>query len=82
MLYELDRAALNSIPVATIDRGTLPGNAVLKAHPLPECSRLADKVDPRRVRALVVAALEQGAEQGHTLLPRALLSTFIGHHAT
>ena len=78
MLYELDRAALDSIPVATIDRGMLPGNVVLKAHPLPECSRLADKVDPRRVRALVVAALEQGAEQGHTLLPRALLSTFIG----
>ena len=77
LLYELDRASPDSIPVMTIDRGMLPGNAVLKAHPLPETSRLTDKVDPRRVRALVVAALEQGAEQGHTLLPRVLLSTYI-----
>ena len=77
LLYELDRASPDSIPVMTIDRGMLPGNAVLKAHPLPETSRLTDKVDPRRVRALVVAALEQGVEQGHTLLPRALLSTYI-----
>ena len=77
LLYELDRASPDSIPVMTIDRGMLPGNAVLREHPLPETSRLTDKVDPRRVRALVVAALELGAEQGHTLLPRALLSTYI-----
>ena len=78
LLYEFDRATLDSIPVATIDRGMLPGSAVLKAHPLPERSRLTDKVDVRRVRALVVAALEKGAEQGHTLLPRAMLSAYIG----
>ena len=42
LLYELDRAAPDSIPVTTIDRGMLPGNAVLKAHPLPECSRLGN----------------------------------------
>ena len=78
LLYELDRASIDPISVTTIDRGMLPGSAVLKAHPLPERSRLKDKVDPRRLRALMVAALEQGAEQGHTLLPRAMLSTFIG----
>ena len=77
LLYELDRTSPDSIPVMTIDRGMLPGSAVLKAHPLPETSRLTDKVDPRRVRALVVAALEQGAEMGHTLLPRAFLSAYI-----
>jgi len=77
LLYELDRSSSDSIPVMTIDRGMLPGNAVLKAHPLPETSRLTDKVDPRRVRALVVSALELGAEQGHTLMPRAELSTCI-----
>ncbi|MDE0002598.1 MAG: AAA family ATPase [Rhodospirillaceae bacterium] len=79
LLYELDRTSLDAIQVTTIDRGMLPGSAVLKEHPLPDRSRLSDKVDPRRARALVVAALEQGAEQGHTLLPRALLSTFIGN---
>lgn len=77
LLYELDRGVPDPIPVMTIDRGMLPGNVVLNAHPLPEGSRLTDKVDPRRVRALAVAALEQGAEQGHTLLPRASLSTYI-----
>ena len=77
LLYELDRSSVDAIPVATIDRGMLPGSAVLKEHPLPERSRLADKVDPRRARALVIAALEHGAEQGHTLLPRASLSTLI-----
>ena len=78
LLFELDRASPDAVAVTTIDRGMLPGSAVLKAHPLPERSRLTDKVDPRRVRALVVAALELGAEQGHTLLPRPLLSTLIG----
>ena len=77
LLYELDRESPDSVSVMTIDRGMLPGNAVLKVHPLPERSRLTDKVDPRRVRALVVAGLEQGAELGHTLLPRALLSKYI-----
>ncbi len=77
LLYELDRASVDAIPVTIIDRGMLPGTAVLKEHPLPDRSRLTDKVDPRRARALVVAALEQGAERGHTLLPRPLLSTFI-----
>ena len=79
LVYELDRASVDAISITTIDRGMLPGSAVLKEHPLPDRSRLTDKVDPRRVRALVVAALEQGAEQGHTLLPRATLSTFIGN---
>ena len=77
LLYELDRASVDAISVTTIDRGMLPGSAVLKEHPLSDRTRLTDKVDPRRARALVVAALEQGAEQGHTLLPRGLLSTFI-----
>ena len=61
----------------TIDRGILPGRAVLNAHPLPDRSRLTDKIDHRRVRALMVTALEQGAEQGHTLLPRLQLTAII-----
>ena len=63
--------------MTTVDRGLLPDRVVLEAHPLPERSRLNDKVDPRRVRALLVAALEQGADQGHTLLPRSWLTTYI-----
>ena len=77
LLYELDRSSLNSISLMTVDRGMLPSHAILEAHPLPDRSQLTDKVDPRRVHALMIAALEQGAEQGHTLLPRSQLTTFI-----
>ena len=70
LLYELDRFSQDPIPVTTIDRGMLPDQVVRDTHPLPERSRLDDKVDSRRVRALMVSALEAGSEEGHTLLPR------------
>ncbi|MYI07602.1 MAG: RNA helicase, partial [Gemmatimonadetes bacterium] len=77
LLYELHRLTDDPISVMTIDRGMLPDRVILEAHPLPERSRLEDKIDPRRVRALLVAALEHGAEQGHTLLPRSWLKASI-----
>ena len=77
-IYELDRELLDAVTVETIDRGMLPDRVVLKAHPLPEESRLEDKVDPRRVRALMVAALENAAENGHTLQPRGWITRAIG----
>ena len=77
LLYELHRLTDDPISGMTIDRGMLPDRVILEAHPLPEPSRLEDKIDPRRVRALLVAALEQGAEQGHTLLPRSWLRASI-----
>ena len=79
LLYQLDRESPDGVSVLTVDRGMLPGQAVLAEHPLPERSRLSDKVDPRRVGALVVAALEQASEQGHTLLSRAMLSAYISN---
>ncbi len=79
LLYELDRTTVDHISLMTIDRGMLPDRVVIEAHPLPERTRLEDKVDPRRVRALMVAALEQGTEQGHTLLPRAWLRSLINN---
>ena len=77
LLYEHDRASVEPVSVLTIDRGMLPDRAVLEVHPLPDRSQLEDKVDVRRVRALLVAALERGAEQGHTLMPRGWLTTSI-----
>ncbi len=77
LIYELDREALDAVTVETIDRGMLPDRVVLEAHPLPEESRLQDKVDPRRVRALMVAALEKAAENGHTLQPRGWITRAI-----
>lgn len=78
LLYELDRDTIDPIGVLTVDRGMLPDRAVLEAHPLSERSRLDDKIDPRRVRALLVATLEQGASEGHTLMPREWITTAIG----
>ncbi len=78
LFYEIDRDSVDPISVMTIDRGVLPDRAVLEAHPLPDRSRLEDKVDPRRVRALLVAALEHGAEEGHTLMPRGWVTAGIG----
>ena len=82
LLYEHDRASVEPVSVLTIDRGMLPDRAVLEVHPLPDRSQLEDKVDVRRVRALLVAALERGAEQGHTLMPRGWLTTSDRQYAT
>ncbi|TNE43157.1 MAG: RNA helicase [Deltaproteobacteria bacterium] len=81
LLYELDRESLDAISIETIDRGMLPDRVVQEAHPLPDESKLQDKVDPRRVRALMVATLEQAADEGHTLLPRSWLSRRINNRA-
>jgi energy-coupling factor transporter ATP-binding protein EcfA2 len=77
LFYELDRFSAEPIGLEVIDRGMLPDQVVQEAHPLPDESRLEDKVDPRRVRALLVYALEQAAASGHTLQPRAWLTKAI-----
>lgn len=74
LIYETDRVSEDPVAVETIDRGMLPSPVVLDAHPLPDPTRLSDRVDPRRVRVLVVAALEAASAEGHTLLPRAWLT--------
>lgn len=77
LIYELDRFSEEPVTVQTIDRGMLPDAVVLEQHPLPTESSLEDKVDPRRVRALMVASLEAAAERGHTLLPQAWITRAI-----
>ena len=76
-LYELDRESADPISLMSVDKGMLPDRAIAESHPLPQRSRLSDKVDRRRVRALMVAALEEAATQGNTLLPRAWLTVSI-----
>jgi len=69
LLYEDDRAAPDPVGVAVVDRGVFPEEPVASAHPLPAPSAMADPLDPRRVRALLVDTLEQATDDGHTLLP-------------
>lgn len=67
LLYEADRASLEPIAVTTIDRGAYPVPAISDRHPVPEPSAMAEAIDPRRARALLVSALEARAAGGDTL---------------
>lgn len=73
LFFEADRGRLDSIAVATIDRGIFPDEAVRTAVPMPEPSACGETIDPRRVRALCIDALDRAAADGHTLLPQAWL---------
>ena len=51
----------------------LPRPAVTSAVPVPQPSRCAEAIDPRRVRGLCVATLDHAAGEGHTFLPQSWL---------
>jgi len=70
LLFEKDRRSADRVAFGTVDRGLFPDESIRKQFPVPEPSEITDPVDARRVRALVVDLLEEGASQGHTLLPR------------
>lgn len=70
LCYELDREQPDPIALKVVDRGLYPEARVSAAAPIPEPSRCAEAIDPRRGRALFVAALEQATGEGHTLLPQ------------
>ena len=70
LVYEQTRLTPEPVAVATVDRGVFPDDVVRAAHPLPEPSAVTDPVDPRRVRALVLDALEASSEAGDSLLPQ------------
>ena len=70
LFYELDRYSRDPINVTTIDRGVFPDDVVRSEHPLPVSRAVSEAVDPRRVRAFSVEALETFAAEGDTLVPR------------
>jgi len=67
-LYEVGRHDPEGIRILTIDRGVFPDDSVRLKHPLASPSKLDSALDLRRVRAFTVAALEQAALSGHSLL--------------
>ena len=75
LLYEADRISQDAIPVTVIDRGSYPPPVATSSLPIPAPSAMTEPQDPRRVRALMVAALEKSAHIGHTLLPQDQLVT-------
>lgn len=66
-LYETSRHDPDTIHLLTIDRGVFPDDAVRNLHPLEKPMGLDSGVDPRRVRAFSVWALEEAALRGHSL---------------
>lgn len=68
-LYEADRTQENPISFDVIDRGLFPPLLLREAMPVPAPSNVAEDIDKRRVRALMIAQLERGATEGHTFLP-------------
>lgn len=70
LFFELDRLERDPVGLSTVDRGLFPRSAEARAalaeDALPE--PVDESADDRRVRAAAVAALERGAEEGHTTL--------------
>lgn len=75
LCFEEDRALEDPISVTTIDHGLFPDSAISNAVPVPEPSHCPEAIDPRRVRGLMLATLDQAAaaDEGHTLLPQSWL---------
>jgi hypothetical protein len=69
-IYERSRHDPDGVNLLTVDRGVFPDDSVRLKHPLDEPSRLESAIDIRRVRAFGIAALEQAANSGHSLLSR------------
>jgi len=68
-IYEISRTDPEGIQLLAVDRGVFPDDPVRLKHPLEAPSQLESALDLRRIRAFCIAALEQSAAQGHTLLP-------------
>ena len=69
LLYETDRASANPISVNSVDRGLFPSSEN-PSLALPKPSAMSEPQDPRRVRALSIATLEEAAARGHTVVPQ------------
>ncbi len=67
LIYETDRFALEPVAISVVDRGVFPADQIRTRHPLPDPSLVAEAVDPRRVRALVIDELERATDDGHSL---------------
>jgi ATP-dependent exoDNAse (exonuclease V) alpha subunit len=70
-LFEVDRVQPDGVELSIIDRGCFPDDTVAAAHPLPRPTAMADPLDARRVRALLLDELHGATVDGHTVVPQA-----------
>jgi len=69
-IFELSRHDPEATGLLMVDRGVFPEDVVRLQHPLEAPSQLDSAVDLRRMRAFTLAALENAAANGHTLVPK------------
>lgn len=69
IVFEADRTQEHPVALTVIDRGLFPPTELREAAPIPNPSRIVENIDPRRVRAAIIAVLEGAAAEGHTFLP-------------
>lgn len=69
LIYEDDRLQADPVAFVIVDHGLFPPESIRAAFPLPKPSLVNEAIDSRRVRALMVLALEEAATtEGHTYL--------------
>lgn len=74
LVYEDDRLQEDPVAFATVDHGLFPPESIRTAFPIPKPSLVHEAIDSRRVRAVMMLALEEAAmNEGHTYL----MSTWI-----
>ncbi len=69
LIYEKTRLTEAGITFRQVDKALLPPEEFAEKFPPPPSTRLTDKLDERRSRALCIWILEEASMEGHTLLP-------------
>ncbi|MFC2008405.1 AAA family ATPase, partial [Chloroflexota bacterium] len=73
LLFETGINCRINVNLATVDKAMLSAEKIRQVLPVPEPSTINDPLDARRLRAAVIQVLEDGSEEGHSLLPEYLL---------
>lgn len=75
ILYEKTRLKIDGlyVSVCKVDRAVFPIPYIREKYPLDSPTILDSDNDQRRIRAVAIAVLEEAANKGHTILPKAFL---------
>ncbi len=75
ILYEKTRLKIDGfyVSVCKVDRAVFPIPYIREKYPLDSPTILNSDNDQRRIRAVAIAVLEEAANKGHTILPKAFL---------
>lgn len=66
LVYEISREDRDGVPLLTVDRGVIPSETT--TDPILPLEGFESPLNPHRIRAFSLMALEDAAREGHTLL--------------